>query len=93
MDLKGELKITPEMTIDEINGMHSQAAQVLAGFHIGGCSSCSVDGYQVLGEAVMANGRELEPILVALNNLVAESDENGQVPEERLKMANVQLTF
>jgi hypothetical protein len=73
--------------------MHPQAAQVLAGFHLGGCSSCAVDDRQTLAEAAGVNGRELEPILVALNTLVAEGKNNneGMVAPERLKLPNIQL--
>jgi apolipoprotein N-acyltransferase len=92
--LKGELAITPETRIGELPLMHPQALQVLAGFHLGGCSSCSVDERQTLGEAAAVNGREIEPILVALNTLVAEGNNgNGQVASERLKMPNIQLHF
>lgn len=91
LQLKGELKISPAMTIGELVRAHPQAQQLLAGFHIGGCSSCSVDERQTLGDAVTMNGREIEPILVALNNLITESATNGRVAEERLKTPNVQL--
>lgn len=87
---KGQLYITEDMTLDEVALTHPQAMQVLAGFHIGGCMSCSVNGSQPLGQAISMNGRELGPILVALNNLVQE---NETVPEETLKMPNVALTF
>jgi hypothetical protein len=46
-----------------------------------------------LGEAVAVNGRELEPILAALNTLVAESQNGGTIAPERLKTPNVQLQF
>ena len=47
-----------------------------------------------LTEAVALNGQELESILVALNTLVAESDNGkGLVAPERLKTPNVQLMF
>ncbi|MBI1881182.1 MAG: hypothetical protein HYR94_23630 [Chloroflexi bacterium] len=91
---QGELKVTPEMKMNEIVAIHPQAQQVLAGFHLGGCSSCSFDPGQSLGEVVAVNGRELEPILVALNTLVAESSYgNGFVPFERMKTPNIQLHF
>lgn len=92
LKLKGDLKVTPEMKIGEVLATHPLAGQVLAGFHIGGCSSCSVDNNQSLGEAVAVNGRELEPVLAALNTLAAENS-NGQVSPEQLKTPNVQLLF
>lgn len=95
LKLQGNLKVTPEMKIGEIMAIHPQAGQVLAGFHLGGCSSCSVDDRQSLAEAAVLNGRELEPILVALNNLITQDSNgsNGAIPPERLKMPNVELHF
>lgn len=86
----GELAVTGEMTVDEISRLHPQAAAVLAGFHLGGCSSCAVDGSQRLAEAALANGRALEPILVALNALVVEGA-NDSLPAGQLRTPNVQL--
>jgi hypothetical protein len=51
-----------------------------------------VDDNQSLAEAAALNGRELEPILVALNGLVA-ANPNGQASPEQLKAPNVQLQF
>lgn len=92
LQTQGELKVTPEMKMNEIVAIHPQAQQVLAGFHLGGCSSCSFDPRQSLGEVAAINGRELEPILVALNTLVAENS-NGFVSPERLKTPNIQFHF
>ncbi len=90
--LQGDLQVTGEMKIGEILAIHPQAQQVLAGFHIGGCGSCMVDDSQSLTEAAAVNGRELQPILLALNTLVAENG-NGQLSPEQLKTPNVQLQF
>ena len=91
LKLQGDLKVNPEMKIGEIMTIHPQAQQVLAGFHLGGCSSCSVDDRQSLAEAAAVNGRALEPILAALNTLVA--GENGQQAAEPVKVPNIQLHF
>ena len=88
---QGELKVTPDMRVGEVLLAHPQAGQVLAAFHIGGCSSCSVDDRQTLGEAVAVNGRELEPVLAALNTLVANGT-NGNGVVEPVKVPNIQLT-
>jgi hypothetical protein len=88
----GDLKITRDMTVDQVTALHPQAAAVLAGFHIGGCASCAVDGSARLEEAIAANGDPLEPILVALNDLVTERT-NGAVIKERLRAPNVQLAL
>jgi hypothetical protein len=86
----GDLKVTSETTIDEIMQLHPQAAALLAGFHIGGCASCAVDGTTRLSEAVSNNGGHLEPLLVALNDLVTQAGD-PLLPGERLRTPNVQL--
>lgn len=94
LKLQGELRVTGEMAIGEITRIHPQAQQLLAGFHLGGCASCMVDDRQSLAEAAALNGRELEPILLALNVLVAEgSNGSGQLSVEQLKTPNVQLQW
>ena len=92
---QGELQVTGQMKIGEIVALHPETQQVLAGFHLGGCASCMVDDNQSLAEAAALNGRMLEPILVALNALVADSPNGQPSPEqpERLKTPNVQLQF
>jgi len=94
LKLQGNLKVTPEMKIGDIVQIHPQVPHLLAGFHLGGCSSCSVDDRQTLGEAAAVNGRELEPILAALNTLIVESGgSNDIIPSERLRTPNIQLQF
>jgi hypothetical protein len=88
----GGLKVTGDMTVDEIALTHPHAAEVLAGFHIGGCASCAVDGSTRLEDAIVASGGQLEPVLVALNTLISE-DANGAVVQERLRTPNVQLAL
>jgi hypothetical protein len=88
----GDLKVSGDMTVDEITRLHPQAAAVLAGFHIGGCASCAVDGATRLAEAVAANGGPIEPLLVALNDLMAEGA-NGRFGEEQLRTPNVELVM
>lgn len=92
MRQSGDLKVTGDMTVDAITASHPQAASVLAGFHIGGCASCVVDGSTRLEEAVAENGGQLEAVLVALNSLLAEGA-GRTVADEQLKMPNVQLTY
>jgi hypothetical protein len=88
----GNLKVTGDMTVDLVTALHPQAAAVLAGFHIGGCASCAVDGSTRLEEAIAANGEPLQPVLVALNDLVTEGTE-GIMTEEQLRSPNVQLAL
>ena len=86
----GDLKVTADTTVDEVTQLHPQAAALLAGFHIGGCASCAVDGSTRLAEAMSSNGGQLEPLLVALNELMTQAGD-PLLPEERLLRPNVQL--
>jgi hypothetical protein len=88
----GDLKVTPDMAVDQVTALHPQAAAVLAGFHIGGCASCAVDGSTRLEEAVAANGGQIEPLLVALNHLLI-GGADGMAAEEPLRVPNVQLAL
>ena len=89
---QGALKVTGDMPVEEVLLIHPMAAQVLGGFHIGGCSSCAVDGSQRLDLAVASSGQPIEPVLEALNRLITE-DHNGSLSADRLKTPNVELTF
>jgi hypothetical protein len=88
----GRLQVTGDMTVDEVTMLHPQVPAVLAGFHIGGCTSCAVDGSTRLEEAMARSGGHLEPLLVALNELVMEGAD-GRMPEGRLRAPNVQLVL
>lgn len=89
---QGNLQITGDMTVDEVMMVHPMAGQVLGGFHIGGCSSCAVDGDQRLDLALASSGQPIEPVLVALNNLI-DHEQNGSISQELLNTPNVELTF
>jgi hypothetical protein len=88
----GQLQVTGAMTVDEVTALHPRAAAVLAAFHIGGCASCAVDGSTCLEEAVGRNSDHLEPLLVALNELVI-GGAGGLLPGDRLRTPNVQLAL
>jgi hypothetical protein len=89
---QGTFKVTGDMPVEEVLMIHPLADQVLGSFHIGGCSSCAVDGSQRLDLAVASSGQPLEPVLVALNRLLTD-EQNGTPSAERLKTPNVELTF
>ncbi|MEP7199599.1 MAG: hypothetical protein ABI874_07270 [Chloroflexota bacterium] len=65
----GLLKFEPQMTIGEIYDMHPRAAEVLAGFHLGGCSSCAVSPDQTLASAAQQHNINLNLLVGALTQL------------------------
>lgn len=57
------------MSVGEVIKLHPQAAAVMAGFHLGGCSSCNISDNHILGDAARDYGVNIDSLLVALNGL------------------------
>jgi hybrid cluster-associated redox disulfide protein len=94
MDLKvelkrqaGLLKFEPQMTIGEITEMHPRAVEVLAGYHLGGCSSCAVSPAQTLSSAAQQHNINLDRLLGSLRQLAGGQGCSGQFDEAAGGMA------
>jgi hypothetical protein len=68
--LGGDIRFTKDLRIDELMDVHEAAPEVLAGFHIGGCASCSVEPDMTLEQAAQARGANLSAVLHSLNGLL-----------------------
>ncbi len=90
LSLRGEAHVTGDMTIEAITQLNPKAVELLAAFHIGGCSSCTVDNSVPLDVAAAQNNQPLKPILVALNNFL---DDEQRRAEEMILFPNVKLEF
>ncbi|MEY8001462.1 DUF1858 domain-containing protein [Clostridium sp. JNZ X4-2] len=62
-------KITKDMTIGEIIGLHPRHAETLMTFGMG-CVACSASQGETLEEAAMVHGIDVDNLLRALNALV-----------------------
>lgn len=82
----------PSMSIREIQLLHPQAQQVMAGLHLGGCNSCAVDPDISLAQACTEQGVDLTLILQNLNLLVGAGAQNGGSVHP-VKVPNVELNF
>lgn len=82
----------PSMTIREIQLLHPQAQQIMAGLHLGGCSSCAVDLDATLARACAEQGVELDQVLQNLNLLADASGLSGN-SDAPVKVPNVELNF
>jgi hypothetical protein len=81
----------PDLTIEQALELDPRAADVLAAFHIGGCSSCAVSPTDTLEHAATANGQDAVQLLAVLNRLGA--DQGGAVLAELERRPNVQLSL
>ncbi|MBM3261985.1 MAG: hypothetical protein FJY97_00925 [candidate division Zixibacteria bacterium] len=68
-----------DMTVAEALALHPQASTVMAQFHLGGCSSCSISESHILGPAAESYGVDIDRLLAALNNLL----DGGDIPEKQ----------
>ncbi len=70
-----------DMTIGEALRLHPLAQTVMAGFHLGGCSSCDIKEDHILGVAAKDYGIDLDKLLEALNGLL---DGTTVLPSEQV---------
>ncbi|MDH5717852.1 MAG: DUF1858 domain-containing protein [Spirochaetia bacterium] len=68
-----EKKFTAEMTVKEALNMHPESSMVLAGYHLGGCSSCGVNEIETLEQVCNGYGIPLDALLASLNSLLEEN--------------------
>lgn len=84
---------TPEMTVREAQLLHPQAQQVLAGLHLGGCSSCAVELSDTLRQVSADHNVDLNLLLTNLNLLLRTDHATGGNGAQLLKLPNVVLEF
>lgn len=88
----GALAFTPTTTVREAQLLHPQAAQILAAFHLGGCSSCAVEPDATLAEICQEQGRDLAQLLATLQQLYQQEAQH-LAQGQPLKLPNVELAF
>lgn len=62
-------KFHADMTVKEVLTAHPEAGLVLASYHLGGCSHCSINEVEKLHEVCEGYGIPLDVLLASLNNL------------------------
>lgn len=83
----GEVIFRPDMTIAEAMQVHPRVGEVLASFHLGGCSHCAVSEVDTIEGACQSYGIDQNALMAALNSL-AGGGTTGPV-----KTPNIQLNF
>ncbi|MEJ5200063.1 MAG: hypothetical protein WHX53_14175 [Anaerolineae bacterium] len=66
----GEPSFSPDMTIAEALKVHPKVGEVLASFHLNGCSHCAVSDVDTLEGACQTYGIDQKALMAALNRLV-----------------------
>lgn len=59
-----------DMLVSDAMALHPRAKEVFAGFHLGGCSSCSISYNETIEQVCMGYGVEVEMLLEALESLM-----------------------
>ena len=93
--VQGATAFTPEMTVREVLMVHPQAEQVLASFHLGGCSHCAVEPGDKLTDACEEHGVDLQTLVGNLNLLTQGRQQvgTGNGAPQLVKLPNVALEF
>ena len=76
--------------------LHPQAQQILAGYHLGGCSSCAIDDGDTLAAICQSSGIAPATLLSDLNRLLegsrpGDAEHQNGVHFQPVKIPNVQL--
>lgn len=69
----GQPIFDPRMTISEAIKVHPKVVEVLASFHLGGCSQCAVSDVDTIEGACQTYGIDQASLMKALNGLVSGS--------------------
>jgi hybrid cluster-associated redox disulfide protein len=86
----GETIFTPKMTIADALQVHPKVGEVLAGFHLGGCSSCAVSDVDTIEGACQSYGIDQAALMNALNGLTGGLSGGSTEP---IKTPNVEVSF
>jgi len=69
-----EKHFTLDMTIAKALAVHPGVAQVLAGFHLGGCAHCHLGQVETLGEVCAGYGIDSEKLLEVLESVLEPAE-------------------
>ncbi len=88
----GQLRFEPGMTIAEAMQVHPRVAEVLAAFHLSGCSECAVSDVDTIEGACQTYGVDQDALLRALNAL-SEPGAGGSVKTDVGEVPHVRTDY
>jgi len=62
-------KYNKDMTIADAQMLHPRAREVFAGFHLGGCSHCSIAEFETIAQVCEGYGVPVDALLETLESL------------------------
>lgn len=68
-------KFTLDMKVGEAMKLHPKAQFVFAGYHLGGCSHCSISEHETIEQVCYGYGIPPEELLESLNSLLEEGED------------------
>lgn len=88
----GQAAFRPWMTVRQAYALHPQAQEVLAAFHLGGCSSCAVEPDAQLDRICAASGVDVDQVVTTLNGLLPANGSSNPITEPQpVKLPNLSL--
>ena len=89
----GETIFDPRMTIADAMAVHPRVQDVLASFHLGGCSHCAVSDVDTIEGACQTYGIDQGGLMAALNGLISGGSGGSVSPAVGVKASNVKVSF
>lgn len=88
----GKAAFRSTMTVREGYALHPQAQEILAAYHMGGCSSCAVELEDTIGEVCARAGADTAQVMRDLNALLAVQSAAATTNDiQRVKLPNLSL--
>ena len=88
----GKAAFRPAMSVRESYALHPQAQEILAAYHMGGCSSCAVELDDTIAQVCVNAGIDVGQVIGDLNVLLAGQPMNGHANGvQRVKLPNLSL--
>lgn len=89
----GKASFRPAMSVRESYALHPQAQEILAAYHMGGCSSCAVEMDDTIAQVCTNAGIDVGQVIGDLNILLAgQQSVNGHANgTQRVKLPNLSL--
>lgn len=74
-----------DMTVAAAMAIHPRASEAFQGYHLGGCSHCSISEFESIRQVCEGYGVPVEMLLDTLESLMVEKTDESLVANEAAK--------